>query len=497
MATIYKIHPSIGIARVGKHPTAFFIGPEEPGLPGVEIASDGSESPVVGYKAGGMLKRQAARFRVYEYEIDTAGGSTLTGEVTADRATIEWQVDLVNRKAALNRSPAPGDHPAEPRNTEVSDRSTLILRDPQARPIAGKNQQGAELHGSFLGKDVYLGELRTDGSGRLLVLGGRGVSESVPAGRPLPDFANNDGWHDDVADGPVTATVTLAGQAPFRVQQQAWVVVAPPDFAPGIGGIVTLFDVAMQAAFENGAHAPFPQPDPQPSFRRHIRPVIERAANLRWVNDWTRWSSLLPLDWNALADPGMASKPLRQRVGTLLEQPGLDRFIMPDFLQHYVDQWIAGDFINDLNGADKPQSQPAALDRAALEACVGAGFFPGIEASITLRDKTIYVEPCRLDPAQTAKVYAGCLTEIMAVPWQADFAECSGGNWWPSQRPDFAMLDPARVPGSQVDWANPIGQLDHRGMVDNVERLGFIVPAGAGNPGVFVEADRDPQFKRK
>jgi hypothetical protein len=497
MVTVYKIHPAIGIARVGKHPTAFFIGPETPGLSGVEIASDGSESPVMRYKAGGMLKRQAARFRVYEYEVDSAGASTLTGEVTADRAAIEWRVDLVNRKAAFDRSLASQDHPARPRNAGVADRGTLILRDPQARPIAGKNQQGAELHGSFLGKDVYLGELRTDGSGRLLVLGGRGLSESVPAGRPLTDFANNDGWHDDVADGPVTATVTFAGQAPIAVQQSAWVVAAPPDFAPGIGGIVTLFDVAMQAAFENGAHAPFPQPDPQPSFRRHLRPVIERAANLRWVNDWARWSSLLPLDWKALADPGVASKPLRQKVGRLLEHPGFDRFVMPGFLQTYVDQWVAGDFINDLDGADTPLSEPATLDRAALEACVGAGFFPGIEASITLRDKTIYVEPCRLDPAQTAKVYAGCLSEIMALPWQADFAECSGGIWWPSQRPDFAMLDAARVPGSRVDWANPIKGSDHKGMVANVERLGFIVPAGGGNPGVFIEADRDPQFTRK
>ena len=28
MATIYKIHPAIGVARVGNSPDAFFIGPE-------------------------------------------------------------------------------------------------------------------------------------------------------------------------------------------------------------------------------------------------------------------------------------------------------------------------------------------------------------------------------------------------------------------------------------------------------------------------------------
>jgi len=33
---IYKIHPAIGVARVGNSPTAFFIGPEKPGMPDVE-----------------------------------------------------------------------------------------------------------------------------------------------------------------------------------------------------------------------------------------------------------------------------------------------------------------------------------------------------------------------------------------------------------------------------------------------------------------------------
>jgi len=28
MATVYKIHPAIGIARVGNSPAEFFIGPE-------------------------------------------------------------------------------------------------------------------------------------------------------------------------------------------------------------------------------------------------------------------------------------------------------------------------------------------------------------------------------------------------------------------------------------------------------------------------------------
>src|SRR5262245_5121506 len=65
-----KIHPAIGIARVGNSPDEFFIGPEIPG---------GFDPPSGGYKDAGDLnkgippriKRQAARFRIFAY--NTAG----------------------------------------------------------------------------------------------------------------------------------------------------------------------------------------------------------------------------------------------------------------------------------------------------------------------------------------------------------------------------------------------------------------------------------------
>jgi len=263
----------------------------------VETAPDGTESAITRYKQDGRIKRQATRFRVFQYQSDNAGSLQLVGEVTPKQAKIEWTVDLVNRKAALDHQPAPG-HPSGPRNTDVTNRNSLIIRNPKPVVISGQNQLGNPFTGSFLGQNVYLGELRTDGLGRLLVLGGRGISASVPAGQDLPEFANNDKWHDDVSDGPVSATVTLPGQPPTFVHQPAWVVVAPPDFAPGIDAIVTLYDVAFQAAIDKGVL----KSDATPSFRQNIMPLIQRGTNLRWVNKWNRWNMLLPLDWNALAD---------------------------------------------------------------------------------------------------------------------------------------------------------------------------------------------------
>src|SRR5438876_660200 len=101
---IYKIHPAIGVARVGDSPSDFFIGPEKPGDPGVELSPGAADKPITKYKSAGQIKRQGARFRVFEYDQNVATGPlTLKREITANEAEIVWSVDLVNRKAAFNR----------------------------------------------------------------------------------------------------------------------------------------------------------------------------------------------------------------------------------------------------------------------------------------------------------------------------------------------------------------------------------------------------------
>jgi hypothetical protein len=492
---IYKIHPAIGVARVGDSPDAFFIGPEKPGDPGVEIGPGGAETPIANHKAAGKIKRQGARFRVFEYDKDAATGAlTLKREITADDAQIEWKVDLVNRKAALaSQPPNNGIDPevaATARNPTVvgADRDGLVIRDPRNRSIAGKNQAPVlfdggrfavpDAHGDILSQSVYLGELRTDGLGRLIVLGGRGVSASLPPGAPITGFANNAFWHDDVADGPVTATITFAGKPARPLDAPAWVTVTPPDFAPGIGGVATLRDVVFEAARQ----ANFVKVDPQPSFLRDILPVIERAANLRFVNQFSLWNTV-PTDATALAQTGAAAAPLRQKVFDILITniaDDLNDAVIPSSLATYFEQYRTGNFVN---GPLPATTMPEDLDRAALEACVGLNFFPGIEASQNLRDQSIYVEFGRFDQA-SAKVYPGFLTEIMALPWQADFLKCQG-QWWPSQRPDFVMTDPANIPGSKTTWLRGIAT--HEDMVNKFGTLPFVAPATVGGKIVFIQ----------
>jgi hypothetical protein len=485
VGTVYKIHPAISVARIGDAPTAFFVGPEAPGSPGVELDGSGAETPLSGYKQDGRVKRQAARFRVFAYEQGLDGELSLTGEVDS-AAQVEWSVDLVNRKAALDRFAVP----AAPRNVPITDRDSLVIRAAQPAVVCGRQQVSAPITGAFLGEEVYLGELRTDSAGRLLVLGGRGTSGSVPPGAPLNSFANNDRWHDDVADGPVRATVTLPGEKPVAVHGPAWVVVAPPDFAPEIDATVSLYDVVYQVGILKGVL----HPESRPSFTRHIRPLIDRTLGLRWVDSWQQWSPLLPVDWNALADPGQGAQPARQAMAQQVGNPGLSAFELPAFLRTYLDQWVAGDFDSDLGAVVPDEPLPQQLDRAALERCSGSNFFPGIEAGQNLKDIDLYAEPPRLDPSNAGKVYPGCLTEVMALPWQADFYACDGGDWWPTQRPDLVMTDPNAVPASSAAWEKPIGGF--RDMVEHVLRLGFIVPQQTGGQTVFAEVDRDPTFPR-
>ena len=155
---------------------------------------------------------------------------------------------------------------------------------------------------------------------------------------------------------------------------------------------------------------------------------------------------------------------------------------------------MAGDFVSDLGSAPAPEALTQQLDRAALEDCSGNNFFPGIEAGQDLRDENLYPEPPRLDATNLGKVYPGCLTEVMALPWQADFYACDGGFWWPTQRPDLVMTDAHAIPAGSAEWEKPIDGF--QAMVEHVLQLGFVMPRQVDGDTVFVEVDRDPEFPR-
>ena len=77
MPITYRIHPAIGVARVGDSPDDYFVGPEAPGIPPTLTKPDAPALPggqKGAYKdAKSSIKRQGARFRVYEYTSNDAG----------------------------------------------------------------------------------------------------------------------------------------------------------------------------------------------------------------------------------------------------------------------------------------------------------------------------------------------------------------------------------------------------------------------------------------
>ena len=507
---IYKIFPPIGIARVGNSLTEFFIGPETPESLGTELHADGSEAPVERFKdASFSVKRQAARFHLFEF--DPAGGPGRAAQFPPG-TTIRWRVKLANKKDAVHRENAPQvENPQNPVPAPLpqldATRANRAIAAEGIAPAPGAaavRLAGTYLSGSPLQTTVTLGDLLTDREGNLLVLGGFGSSSS-PEGKPIGDefidgesgggFYNNRGWFDDVSDGPVSVEITLPGAEPVQAAP-AWVIVAPPDFAPATGAVVTLYDVMLQAAADRFGINPVAG---QVSFARDIWPMLRRAAGLLWVNRrigatqpsfWSGFST----DWPALSDNSDAARPLRQTQAALLRDIGPRRALRNFSLRRWQDRvltaWVNGEALDDFDGAipGAGARSPEGITRTVLDAAAGQGFFPGIEAGILVTNPAIYDEPFRI----AGHVMPGDLTALMALPWQADFLDCAT-NWWPSQRPDTAS--PEANPDAVADWVRPIDpDSGYRHLTEHFGKLGVVVPRTIGGEPRFVEVDRDPAF---
>jgi hypothetical protein len=503
------IYPGIGVARVGNAPQEFFIGPEVPGV---------TPTPEDGYKdRDGLIKRQAARFRLYG--LDAEG--RVVRELTAhDVDSIEWTVHLVNKKAAWYEFNVALDIPeasdkgneAKRRNLHIvdADRQQLII-DPQPRTVSGTSASATFGTGMFMGTEVPLGEIRTDAEGRLIVLGGLGHSASH-TGEKAVTFANNDGWHDDTSDGPVSARVVLNGRE--LPVEPAWVLVAPPDFAPGVLGVVTLYDIVYQAALDLDPGL-YPS---RVSFTEHIYPLFQRMNQTQWVNEGfylelgygSAGDFLEPTVLARLSDSGQGQRAFREMVFSKFRNPdyqSMDRDALPPMYGDGMDgtahptsprewlaitpvqydclrRWAAGDFEADWTGEPQVRAQhiedlpladqPSALDRAALENCLGGAFHPGCEATWPMRHASMYDKPFRIKSRAEAKDdygsvltpqqavaadgplngnAAGDITRWMAVPWQTDTASCLSG-YASEVNPYLPTFWPARVPNQVLSQAS-------------------------------------------
>lgn len=430
------IYPPIGVMRVGNSEREYFIGPL--------VTDPAPETDAYAYRdKTGALKRQAAQFRIYGFN---AAGKAVK-ELTAENATIEWHAHLANQKSswyqfqiALDIPDAATAPPSLLRNIDVKDRNSLII-DGGEQSISGVGiTDGPKFQGAFQGKDVYLGEMHTDEKGRLVMLGGHGVSENLNGDIAIT-FANNEGWYDDISDGPVTAEVTYNG---VRLKvDPAWVICAPPNYAPMQKSVRTMWDLMRDVAVSAGMLA---RPK-RPSFTKDILPIFERLTNLQWVNagfasafGWGGQFDYTTSEWKAkLNDPSSANLEMRRTISNNFrryevsgaEAPQLWPWLYGDAIsipstgsvrQHatlselqlsFLDQWVKGDFDADyIDRTGCPfvpppmtidklpvAEQPDMLTKAAMEFCLADAFHPGCEMTWPMRTSGMYMAPFRLKHA--------------------------------------------------------------------------------------------------
>jgi hypothetical protein len=569
---IYKIHPSIGVARVGDS-DEYYIAPETPG--GLPILPDGRPFTSADFRdRKRRLRRQGARFTVFRYDTPEGPGVEVRPGEGGVKA-IEWTVHLANKKPIwytfLVNAGETGYTPDHAlRNARVIDpderRKLMIdpgwrrLGEPNGSVEFSRKDNPHKYPMTFPPKGLEpcpintLGGLRTDGQSRLIVLGGHGRAGSDRTPQ-ITDYANNDNWWDDTSDGPVTARIVLdKGKAQEAVP--SWVMVGPPRFAPQLLNLVTLWDTIFDTSVRHLGVRPDVFRDDLwntsyvPNWEGDVLPILERAEHYPWV------VAIPPkphnFDLAKLGDPNPEYNGLRQFYLQVVRPPTGQNLLssatsgltlMPYLLgdncfepgplwstyltvtstqYFFLKQWAAGKFST---GAPPPLSPGEALDRAALENCVGGAFSPGIEMTWISRNPEIYSEPFRLKHRQDVKpplslgmdlragLEPGDACKFMALPWQADFNECSAEApqqrpdrflwWWPVQRPLFVYRE-SREPehplrqepwvGTDKDQNAPdyLQFADDLEMVTKWKYLGFVVNQGSDENGPFVEVEKVP-----
>ena len=308
---VFRIHPSMNFARVGSSPE-FYLSPEtSAGLPlpgtrttgGLPIKA-GTEDTLISSEdlrdKKGALKRQAARFRLFAYDLDgpdrypNGGGVEIRpGSTLADGrrvANVVWTVHLANKKAAayivvnsqgldayangkvpqLRNPETYGDidSPARlgslmidpgPRTIQSVGGATVSF-DASTTPSCSDGKGGVTqvpdypvVFPSTSGEELFqpsgpldtLGELQVDAEGRLLVLPAYGRTAAVydEYGSPIPltGDLNNVGWFDDLSDGPVSATIVFTDGSTVEAFG-AWVACVDPGYAPQIRNVVSVWD---------------------------------------------------------------------------------------------------------------------------------------------------------------------------------------------------------------------------------------------------------------
>ncbi len=423
--------------------------------------------------ASGALKRQAARFRIYAYPeqasetwpLGVAGSEIIIGSQVNGRTVtdIVWMVHLANKKANwytipenngigayTNGAVPPLRNPQDGPDLAISQRLATLVIDPGPRTVRGANaaatafdqateasywQDGVGVTPlpnypkSFPGDHFQnmecpdgaidtLGELQTDGQGRLLVIGGYGracgrIQASTGQPFPLDSDIDNDGWFDDASDGPVFATLVFDDGSTQTVQGHAWVTATDPAYAPQTLNSVSLWDDIQDIWVRHMALRPDLFADGRfnssyaPSFDDEIFPIFRSAAMQQWNTNLNLTGSVSHASVDTITasddpantllgglgfirnpnDPNQASDG--RRMPLALGDAGEPFLSLRKTQYFFLQQWNAGK----ADGSATLQLGPGEqLDRNSLVNCLGGRFSPGIDLTFIVRDPALYVQ---------------------------------------------------------------------------------------------------------
>lgn len=290
----FRVHPSVGMARIGKSPDWYFLGPEIPRFIQEQFpklrqqpvplkhpngsGDDASKPEVNSFRDKtkldpadkfGATMPQAARFRVFAY-FYTPGiiEPYKVLELKPEHADIEWTVTLANQKGVI----------------KVNDKLLVNANTPEPVTLSTKAAtpaQKCEMTDKPNLAWVTLEKIAGVHTNRLHVIGNEGEADGILPFKRLQGSADSLGgallfqndWQDTAADGPVEATVELkpafttafAGYAflfPGTAEAQslpadrkvtalrAWAVVNMPDYTPDMGHFVSLWDLALNQSWK-------------------------------------------------------------------------------------------------------------------------------------------------------------------------------------------------------------------------------------------------------
>ncbi|WP_064968073.1 LodA/GoxA family CTQ-dependent oxidase [Tenacibaculum ovolyticum] len=487
-----KIYPSIGIARMGNGPANKEDVIFSPEVPWANLFETNQEYHTI----NGALKKQAQRFYIYECD----SNDIPIRKLEIQNAQIEWTVEVANKKpfwydfnnsldlsiktdnenlsdTFYNDKIAPGISTSR-RNPNVLNEKLInsgdknfrkeLVNSPSAVTVSSENikqkiggqfpfPQDTEAKSKIAtamkteAKDVSLGTAEYD-EGTLIFYPADGISAALNPSDLNTDFADNSNWYDDICDGRVTAKVTVNGQT-FELNNAtsaAWIATAPPDYAPQIQPISTMYDLICGTANE-GYSTDFSL----------IFPVLYRLYRMQWVNasDFLAPSfreiidQLSAIEFKSLFNNSLEAQPIREKIFNLFRNPrysytnepvipsksttditnlgsgtedlkypfypgdGINYpgspaqwFAIPPMLYEQLKSWRDGNF-NSLNNnftsmdeiglyyqniyleaAKDPSKSALLMTRAVLETLYGGGFHPGVELTWPMRHKQMYAE---------------------------------------------------------------------------------------------------------